>query len=267
MPSRSAFALVLAVAASVAIAPRAHAVHPPVEVSACGQEIPAGRTGFLSADLDCPVAEGSIGVKIGNRGKLDLRGFTLSGGAATVACGKVLAVGIAIVPVKGGKCEVFGGTITGARYAAVVGGQVTVRDMMIVDNTAYAVLAFHKTFVFSSVVENSPDGVQGNRKVELHGSTFVNADVNSGRDALLDGSSVTGNRSFGVVGSRRIALVDSDVTGNGTQFDCGQVNHACADLLSGNPPWLDGASACGLSAKLPLLGGNLQVPWGVCTND
>jgi hypothetical protein len=264
---RSVFAFVAAVATSLSLAPRAEAVRPPIEVTACGQEIAPGRTGFLSADLDCPVAEGSIGVKLGNRAKLDLRGFVLSGGAAAVACGKVLSVGIVVVPVKGSRCEVFGGTITGARYDAVVGGNVTLRDMTVVENHVYAVLAFNKAFVFSSHIENTPNGVQANKLIEVHGSTFVNADVNSGRDALLEGSSVTGNESNGVVGSRRIKLVDSDVTGNGTQPDCGQVNHACADLLSENPPWLDGASTCGLSAKLPLPAGQLQVPWGVCTND
>lgn len=48
---------------------------------------------------------------------------------------------------------------------------------------------------------------------------------------------------------------------------CGQVDHACANILSVREPVVDATSTCGLRAKLPIAGGELQISWGVCTND
>lgn len=268
MLSRSSFVAGCAVVSSLFVSGSAHAVRPPVEVTACGQEIRSGHTGYLTADLACPTSEGSIGVRLRNGAKLDLRGFTLSGGAAAVACGEVTAVDIAVVPTKGAKCEVFGGAIAGARYAAIVGRRVTVRDVTFTDMRAYAILALRKAFVFDShFVGDGESGIQADALVEVHGSTLEGTMVNSAGKAVIESSSITGNLRDGVIGSKLVKLIGSAVTGNGTESTCGQVNHACADILSVREPVVDATSTCGLSAKLPIPGGQLQIPWGVCTND
>lgn len=268
MSNRSPFAVVAAVAMTLLLVPCAHALRPPVEITACGQEVLSGQTGYLSADLTCPTSEGSIGVKLRNGAKLDLRGFTLSGGAAAVACGPYGVSDVSVYPNRGAKCEVFGGTITGARYAAIVGREVRVRNVTFADLRAYAILSLSKTFVFDShFVGNGENDIQADKVVEVHGSTLEGTLVNSGGKAIIDSSSITGNLHDGVIGSKLVKLIGSSVTGNGTDSTCGQVNHACADVLSTREPIVDASSTCGLSAKLPIAGGDLQVPWGVCTND
>jgi len=265
---RIGFAVVAFVSACwlVAASP-ARAARPPIEVTTCGQVIPSGRSAFLSADLTCPTTAGSVGVALGSGTKLDLRGFTITGGDAAVACGKVVFSYVAGVPPKSGRCEVFGGTITGTSYEAVVGNNVTIHDMTIVDNFAYAVLAFHKAEVHDSHVENTRNGVQANLKILVSGSTFVGAMVNSGGKARIVSSSITGNAVVGAVGSRFLELVASSVTGNHTDPDCGQLNHDCADVESEHAPILDAASTCEHSLRLPNPGGQPGVSWGVCTLD
>ena len=269
MPSsRLGFAVAALVSAfSLFAASAAGAARPPIEVTACGQVIPSGRSAFLSANLTCPTTAGSVAVALGSGTKLDLRGFTITGGDAAVTCGKVVFSETAGVPPKSGHCEVFGGTITGASYEAIVGNTVTIRNMTIVDNFAYAVLAFHKADVQDSHVENTPNGVQANLKISVTGSTFVGAMVNSGRNARIVSSSVTGNAILGAVGSRLLELVASSVTGNGTDPDCGQINHDCADVASEHAPILEGASTCEHSLRLPNPGGQPALSWGVCTLD
>lgn len=264
---RSSFVAGFAVVSSLLVSGSAHALRSPVEVTACGQEIRSGHTGYLTADLTCPTSEGSIGVRLKNGAKLDLRGFTLTGGAAAVACGRVADVDIAVLPTKGGKCEVFGGAIAGARYAAIVGRNVTVRDVTFTDIRALAILSLRKAFVFEShFVGDGESDIQADALVEVHGSTLEGTVVNSGGKAVIESSSITGNLRDGVLGSL-VQLIGSSVTGNGTESTCGQVNHACADILSVRQPVVDATSTCGLSAKLPIPGGQLQIPWGVCTND
>jgi hypothetical protein len=266
---RLGFAVVAVVSGCLLFAALPAAAGPAqIEVTTCGQQIPPGRTAFLSADLACPTFDGSVGVALGNGGKLDLRGFTLTGGDAAVTCGKITFVGPAGLPPKGGgRCEVFGGTITGARYEAIVGSNVVVRNVTIVDNLVYAVLAFHKASVYDSHIGNSSNGVQANVRILLKNSSFANAFVNSGRVVRLESSSVTGGGSFGVYGSR-ITLVASSVTENGTDADCGQAGHVCADVVSDHVPVLDAASTCGHSVKQQTLGGgDTPVSWGVCTLD
>lgn len=269
MPCRSLILVVVVLLATFVSVPRASAVQPPIAVTTCDQTIPHGRNGYLPADLTCPAGGGVVGVRLGGGSKLDLQGHTLTGGVAAVACGEVYCDGLNYCgPTRSsGKCEIANGTITGARYEAVSAGKAILRNMTLVDNGAYGVLAFHHIEIYDSHFANMPNGAQANRVIRVKGSTFDATTIQSANKINLESSSVTNGLHFGVAGVR-VRLKSSSVTGNGTEPTCGQPNHGCADIISGRAPWLDGASSCGTSLRTDsLAGGSSPVTWGVCTLD
>jgi len=78
---------------------------------------------------------------------------------------------------------------------------------------------------------------------------------------------VTGNATFGVIGKRfgPVRIVGaSDVTGNGTDVDCGIIV-ACADVSSDSAPAIGAKVVCGTSYQLG--SGVPGTNWGVCTLD
>lgn len=62
-----------------------------LEVTQCGQTVPAGETGVVQVDLDCP--NDAFGVRLLPRATLDLNGHTIKGGGLTFAT--VVGVGSA----------------------------------------------------------------------------------------------------------------------------------------------------------------------------
>src|SRR5262245_55135545 len=115
--------LALVVRAGIAVA----AAPEMVEVTTCGQEVPRGAIGYLTADLSCSPTDPSVGVVLGKRAQLDLRGFTLSGGYTAVSCNPP-DCGYQPCFTRSSRCTVYGGTIDGAGYAAIAGSIVTIRD-------------------------------------------------------------------------------------------------------------------------------------------
>ena len=233
-----------------------------VEVATCGQHVPAHAMGFLSADLDCASVGGPAGVYLGKGAKLDLRGFTLTvGGPVNVACEPLVYCSLDGCFSKSGKCEVFGGRLVGSSHAAIVGGQVTIRDVAIENHSSYAVLAQRRIDVFDSHIENAPVGLQASERVTIVGSSMVVAAAQAKRVELIS-SSITLHPTEGVV-AWYVRLIDSHVTGNGTDPGCATTK-ICSDLSTHKIPRLDATSTCDVSWKE-----DADVPgsWGVCALD
>lgn len=233
-----------------------------VEVATCGQHVPAHAVGFLTADLDCASVGGPAAVYLGKRAQFDLRGFTLTAsGSVSVACEPLLYCSLDGCFSKSGKCEVSNGTLIGSSDAAIVGGRVTIRDLTIESHTNYAVLAQHRIDVSDCHIENAPLGLQANERITIVGSSMVVAAAQAKRVDLLS-SSITLHPTEGVVGWF-VRLVDSHVTGNGTDPGCGSTK-ICSDLSTHKKPKLDATSTCDVSWKE-----TADVPgsWGICALD
>jgi hypothetical protein len=270
VPCRQPFVVVVASLATIAVfAVHASAASVPIEVTACGQEVPHGASAYLSADLTCPFETNAVAVRLGGGAKLDLQGHTLTGGIAAVACGDVLCVGDWCGPTrKSGACQIANGTITGAHYEAVSAGKAVLRNVTLVDNRAYGVLAFHRAEIYDSHVADTPNGAQANILIRIKNSTFDAAPVQAAKKIELDASSVTNCNNSGVAGVRVRLKNGSTVVGNAANPQCGQPDFNCADILSERAPWLDGTSSCGTSLdSRTLAAGSTPVSWGVCTND
>lgn len=255
----------VALSLSFAFALPALAAQPPVEVTACGQEVPPGRSAMLTTDLTCATSGGAVGIALGRGAKLDMQGHTITGGVAAVACLPVLCDGTWCGPTKtSGRCEISNGTITGARYEAISAGKVVVRNMTLVDNRAYAVLAFHKADVHDSVIIGDQTGVQANLRIRLFGTAVDGGYVVSSKRVDLFSSSVTNVPFLGVFG-RDVRLTNSSVSGNGTDPRCG-VDATCADIASTKQPRLDATSSCGHSLDTRDFP-HTTPSWGVCALD
>jgi hypothetical protein len=241
----------------------------PVEVNTCGQQVPKGANAYLNVDLTCPFETNAVAIRLGGGATLDLQGHTVTGGIAAVACGDVLCVGDWCGPTrKAGKCEIKNGTITGAHYEAVSGGKVVIRNMTLVDNGAYGVLAHHRVEVFDSHVGQSRNGVQANKLIVVRNSTFDAASVQGANKIVLDASSVTHDYTIAISGKRVRLQNGSSVVGNVPYAECEALEVACPDIISERAPWLDGASSCGTSLRSDSLsGGSTPMTWGVCIND
>src|SRR5262245_60472691 len=83
-----------------------------IEVTSCGQGVPAGETGFLSGDLDCSAYGGpaDAAVYLDKNAALDLGGFTLTGADYGVVCGLRCDAAVCTT----GTCKVRNGRVTGA---------------------------------------------------------------------------------------------------------------------------------------------------------
>ncbi len=220
---------------------------PTVAVTTCGQQVPNGTVGYLTADLDCSGLTSALGaVVLGANAVLDLRGFTLTTDAIFgVYCGGV-------TPEKGWltACTVADGTITGAMTGhAIIGKRVRASNLTISGAAVEGIFA---------------DGPFRGEGLSVSGSG--EAGVRADGSVRLAESTITGNGRFGVSnGPGRIRLIDSSVTGNGTDADCGLAGMPCADLSSGVAPKLV-SSTCETSTGNPVSQGGGH-DWNVCTLD
>ena len=110
-----------------------------IEVTGCGQEVPAGQVGVLTADLDCgsSATAGSYGVELEANATLDLQGHTITGSQWAIYCS------------ERGTCHVTSttdtGTVTGAEAGIwPVGSKVVVSHMHFAGN-AYGIANNLKT--------------------------------------------------------------------------------------------------------------------------
>ena len=124
MPRFLALALLLGVVAATA---PLHAAEPAdVPITTCGQVVPKRALGYLTADLDCtgftggpanvyPNSKGAA-VYLEKKSRLDLRGFTLTGGGHGVQCDALECDRGR--PCSKGPCEVFNGTLVSSAQGA-----------------------------------------------------------------------------------------------------------------------------------------------------
>lgn len=239
----------------LAFAPAVHGAPPPADVAitSCGQVIPKKTLGYLTGDLDCTGFTGgpaNIGaqdagaaVYIEKKGRLDLRGFTITGGQHGVVCDALICKANHLC--SKGPCEVFNGTIVAsAPYGHGISGYRPVVHDVTLTGHWMGVVAYNRLLLSDSTVTNG-------------GSTGV-----MGRGLSITNTIITNHPQFGVDAytdqGAVLRLTDSTVTGNGTAPFC--VDYACADVASVRPPRLTNTT-CNTSYSFS------QGAWNVCALD
>jgi hypothetical protein len=224
----------------------------PIAVDHCGQSFTGG--GFLVGNLNCLAdLTAPPAVTIVNSGTLELRGFSINGGLYGILCT--------------GSCVVFGGgSVSGAVKDGInAAGSLMVQNVTSSGNGFGGLLAGRSARVIDSTLEgNQRAGVHSYGALRVSGTTSTGN--GSGADAegsaRLSQVTISGNEYAGVFAGG-IRLVDSSVTGNTNDPDCG-VDFACADLVAiERRPSLRN-STCGTSVKSQTLPAET---WGVCSAD
>lgn len=242
-----------------------------VDVTSCGQIIPARQTADLIADLDCPDAPSSgtlqelSGIYLERGARLHLNGFTLSGEVYGVGCE--------------GTCTIEGpGTIRDFAEGVVSYGTTKVENVVFQDSNGYAIHVYgEKTLKAEDVTVLDHDGlvamaasrmkaknvtiercwygiitlktlVATGLTVRDCGQRAIGAGTVRGKDLT-----VVDNAGIGIIASK-IILADSVVTGN----DTGSTG---IDLQSARAPKLTNTT-CELSADA-----DTGTPFGVCSED
>lgn len=221
-----------------------------VPVTACGQIVPRGAIGYLTADLDCSGQNDTMGVIVLPGSGLELRGFTITGGLFGVACYDVREKpGFPPGFYTGGTCRIDGGggNIV-ASYAHGIGGT--------------------RVFVANLTIDGAgQEGISADTKIRIENVTVhgcLGTGVGAGGVSAVD-SAVTGNGEYGI-GARTLRMIGTTVTGNGVGPACSTTSppYRCADLVAKHKPKLK-ESVCGSS--LPPYNVSPRTPWGVCIND
>ena len=221
----------------------------PVAVDHCGQTI--SGSGFLVQDLDCPTT--GPAVMVTSTGTLELRGFSLHGGEYGVRCLR--------------SCSVIGpGTVSGAEEDGIeADGRLMLSNVTSTGNGFTGAKAGRSVRVLDSQLGgNQKCGAEslGTLRASRSSMTGNYCGVACNLSARLSQVTISGNTRGGVVASG-IGLVDSSVTGNMSDADCG-VGLTCADLIAfARRPGLR-SSTCGTSAKSEDLP---TTTWGVCSAD
>ena len=208
-----------------------------LDITMCGQLVPAGETGVLQADLsDCSV---NVVVTVEDGGSVSLNGHSITSSVSEV--NGILCYG---------GCVVKGPGTISVDYAITHNGQrrrqsLTVEDVNLENNGGAAIISTRgfvlatNVTVTGNALENSP-----NTPVILALGGIVGTNL-----------TVTNNGGWGIVTYRRLTLVDSVLTGNnggGTGVDI---------LALHRPRFIN--STCGKSAGR----GTDYAPWGICTGD
>ena len=176
-------------------------------VTECGQTVEG--EGYLAGDLDCTGFEGGLfgaAILLGRGGRLDLRGFTITGGKDGVACYAPCRdnpdAGCSVP-----RCSIFdsvgGGVITRAEvYGVSAWGRVDVSDITISNQGE------------SGTYGGRGAGVHADR-IELHNVTISGTDIGvwADRRAKVVSSTITGNALDGISG--HAGVYDSVVSNNG----------------------------------------------------
>jgi hypothetical protein len=259
----------------------------PVAITTCGQVLAGG--GYLTADLDCSgqSVEAST-VTLGKNGILDLRGFTLTGYAATVdpfvtvACEKsctILGPGTIVgspygdlqvvvgfgnhVPTNPRRITVRGATITGGSIG-VSAPKLKIRSATITGNRG--------TGVWSSSAKIDDSTITGNG---FSTEDTIPVGVLGWEEVRVRGSVITGNALAGIRAAE-IRADDSEITGNDADPSCGAV--LCADLAASDELTVKGSTSCDTSLDedpmpAPVIAVGEPVPmgpipnWGACALD
>jgi hypothetical protein len=222
---------------------------PAVPLTNCGQTVTGAV--YLTADLDCTGQSGHGVFFDGVRGRLELRGFTLSNAEMDgVECsGRCDIVGPGAIVGSGGqgvramprRTTIDDVTISGSRYDGVASQNLVLRNSRVIDNGGSGIVFGVRALLLQSEVSgNQWDGIEG----PFYGGY-------AGRE----------DRCFGTKEAR---LLDSAVTGNRLSAECGS-SRDCADLRSCRQPRLDVTSVCETSLVEPA--GVVDANWGVCSAD
>lgn len=249
------FLTLAAMLSAALLAPAAHAASlPDVAITTCGQVVPNKTLAYLTGDLDCTgftggppdAAEFLVGgaVYLGRKSRLDLRGFTITGGEHGVLCdARICHNGKQCTK---GPCEVFNGTLISSAFNAngILGERPVVHDLTI-SGFYFGVVSLSELQLTHATVSHSGGaGVVGKKL------TLVDATVTNNAFIGVDGWTDHGHG---------VRLDDSTVTGNGTSPLC--IANQCADVAGMREPRLRNSS-CTTSVDL-VHGGT----WGVCSGD
>ena len=228
----------------------AGAAPPMVPITACGDVVPRHAIGYLTGDLDCTGFTAMPGaVMLSKSATLELRGFTITGGLFGIVCGEMRPrQDLPPALYSSGKCTVVGGggRVTGAGAHGILGDKPTVSDVTIDGCDEEGIFAS-----LGSRVSNATVTGNGGAGMRIDGQAYVL------------GSTITGNGEDGIR-TKRLRMKLSSAIGNVVGAVCGPYpKQACADLVVGTFPRLDG-SACGTSL---IAGPGVQSSWHVCTDD
>lgn len=216
MPLLSSRALVTALLSVTLLSATRAAAAVDVDVTTCGQVVPSGARGRLTADLDCTGQPGSgyDGAVVLLRGaRLDLAGFTLTVDQTRygVVCGEPCGDEPLALCKSACKITGSGGSIVGAAVG-IVAASTEVRDVTIT-GTVTAIASWRKILLRNAtLVDNVAWGIfAAGCKPKIYDSSITNSGtgVNSSYGVLLKGSAVTGNGYGDLVTSRRPKLVSS----------------------------------------------------------
>jgi hypothetical protein len=199
----------LVVIASLALAPTQAAA---VDITECGQVVPAREVGNLIADLDCsdPNQSRLFTLLLEHRATLNLNGFSVIGPVGSDRSFCVFC---------DGSCRVNGpGTITGCEFGiAKMVGRTLLRVTDTISGTGWAGISAAKVKVFDSAIsDNLGLGIWT-------------------ENVLLRNVTVTGNGDDGVAGRHnygrgRVIARDSEIVDNG--IDC-PPEEPCYDISAG----------------------------------
>jgi hypothetical protein len=251
----------LAVVGMLAVLP-AHAV----DVTSCGQVVPAGEVGNLVADLDC--AGTPVAVVLARNAGLEMGGFRLSGGfpgGNGVACeagaclvngpGRISGFDFGVTTMSGSARRLsvsgvdFDGNSWGIRHEGR--GLTSVTDVTIRDCLNGAGVLVWRLRATNVRVERCINGfsvVTSVKGENVAATDNGNAGIAAGGQAALRGVTARGNQIG--INARLMRLTDSDSTGN-----------PFADLLSGGRPRLTNTT-CGTSRNY-----NTGDTFGICQDD
>lgn len=230
------------------------------EITTCGQEIQSGAA-YLSADLDCTGSPVSYGIRFYGNGVVDLRGFTIRNASNAIVCD--------------GNCYVRNGSMID-NLSNVGGKRVKLANVTIgrdVRGSNYGVIGEKGANLKNVTIDIGGDGVVGNRgTIKLDTVTITTAEnaVRTDGTIVAVRSTISGVSRAGLMGTR-VKLIDSSVTGSGTDPDCNTVTgftfFLCGDVVSWDKPTVR-KSTCDTSV---VDSSNLMLPdpadWNVCTLD
>ncbi len=290
-------AIVVTVFCSIA----AHAV----DVSTCGQTVPAGETGVLVADLSCG---DETAVTLANKAALDLGGFTVGASDDAIVCESSCSVTgpgtiagdlrISIlsnskravvndVVIDGGGIQAPSSRVAatnilvrnfgapgGTTPHAIVAKILVASDVIVEDGGrhGFAAVAADKILATNLTVRDTTSiGIQTFRLLRATGLTVTgNAGfgVATERTVRIDGAEISNNGGDGIA-ARRVKASSLTATGNGNYGVFAERNARLTDsMLTGNT---DGDL---FSARKPRLDNTTcgtsdgpNGPWGVCTGD
>ena len=229
-----------------------------LDVTNCGQVVPAREVAVLQADLSgC-----DYGVVLNDHAVLEMNGHAIVSGNIGVLCFEPRCTVHGPGDISGGQVGIWG------YYPGH--GKIDARDIDIHDTNLGGIQNARSAKVTNVTVRRVGSGApdpeySAGIYVDKLRATNVMASDNAGYGVLggtlakLTGLTAIGNGNAGMAGQNRTVLRDSVLTGN-NGYGLG------VDLLVYRRPRVINTT-CGLSAGPGVTAEQPGPPWGVCTND